>query len=360
MGYRVEGALWNSVFAVPGALVDEHLKLCGGAALKVLLFVLRKSGDASPQQISAFLGLPVADVLDALNYWIHLGVLSEISAEKNSDGQGLRSTADFSEREQLPEKAAPQPRTYELDSFRQKSAPTDNSQPKKASAQEEAAGPRPSAHKPGSFRQKLTPKQINQMSREDGSIALLLQESQMVLGKPITPVATDTITALYSYYGMKPEVILMLLQYCISQGKDNMRYIETVAAGWIESGIDTHEKAEREIVKAFEREKLENVIRRLFGIHDRALIASERKYISAWKEQGISVELIGLAYERTIEQKGKLSFAYINGILQNWQAKGISTTGQAMEEMRGKKTPPAPSKSAAPDEMEQIYKYGDI
>ena len=359
MGYQVEGALWNSVFAVPGALVDEHLKLCGGAALKALLFVLRKNGDASPEQISGFLGLPVADVLDALNYWIHLGVLSKVPAQTFPP-----------EQEQLPAQKAnsdPHPRTYQLDNFRQKPSPISREDTATGTydqapppVREEQPDPRPPAHKPGSHRQRLTPKQINQLGREDGNIAFLLQESQMIMGKPITPVATDAIAALYSYYGMKPEVILMLLGYCISQGKDNMRYIETVAAGWIESGIDTHEKAEREIVKAFEREKLENVIRRLFGIHERALIASERKYINAWKEQGISVELIGLAYERTIEQKGKLSFAYINGILQNWQSKGISSTGQAMEEMRGKKPPPPPVKSAGLDKMEQIYKYGDV
>ena len=326
MGYRVESALWGSVFAVPGALVDEHLKLCGGAALKVLLLVLRKNGDATPEYIAKFLGLPVADVLDALGYWVHVGVFSETPASA----------------QELP------PLEWQKDEDTAKPQPP---------AQEP-----PPAHKPGSFRRKLTPSQISELSREDKNVAFLLQEAQMVLGKPITPVITDTLTALYSYYGMSAEVILMLLQYCISQGKDNMRYVETVAAGWIESGINSHEKAEREIVKALEREKLENVIRRLFGIHDRALIASERKYINSWKEQGISVELVGLAYERTVEQKGKLSFAYINGILQNWQSKGITSISQAMEEMRGgKKTPPSTAaKSARLEKMERMYMQGDV
>jgi len=330
MGYRIDSTLWDSVFAVPGKLVDEHLKLCGGAALKALLLVVRKNGDVQPEQISDFLGLPVADVLDALNYWIHLGVLTETTAEQPRATEGLHPATNTSHRpQQKPKEDIPS-----------------------------AKQPTP---EPGSFRRKLAPKQINEMSQKDKNIAFLLQESQTILGKPITPVATDTITGLYSYYGMEPEVILMLLQYCVSQNKDSMRYVETVAAGWIKAGIDTHEKAEQEIVKAFEREKLENIIRRLFGIHDRTLIASERKYVSDWKEQGMSVDLIGLAYERTIEQKGKLSFAYINGILQNWRAKGINSTGQAMEEMRGKNTSPLQtSNSADLDEMEQIYKYGDI
>jgi len=330
MGYRVENALWNSVFAVPAGLVDKHLKLCGGPELKVLLAVLRNNATAAPENIAGFLGLSVAEVIGALNYWVQAGVLT-VSGE-----------AHIAEKTQsAPERSAP-PQT----------------EPEKP-AQPNSGG---YAQTPGSFRRKLTPRQINELSREDGNIAFLLQESQTILGKLLTPVATDTVTALYSYYGMRPEVILMLLQYCVAQNKDNMRYVEKVAAGWIESGIDTHEKAEREIVAAASRGKLENIIRRLFGIHDRALIASEREYINSWKDQGLSVELIGIAYERTIEQKGKLSFAYINGILQNWKAKGIASAEQALEEIRrGKKAFAAESADAAGlDEMEQMFRYGDV
>ena len=344
MGYRVESALWENVFAVPGALVDEHLKHCDGAALKVLLVVLRKNTHTAPESIADFLKIPASEVARALHYWVGVGVL----AHKTETEPPYKAAVSL-----MPGRS-PQ---------REIKAPADRyvAPP----VRKEEAPPTPAAHaqKPGSFRKKLTPRQINEMSRADNSIAFLLQESQMILGKPLTPVATDTLTALYSYYGMNPEVILMLLQYCAAQGKDNMRYVEKVAAAWLEAGIDTHEKAEQEIVKADSRAKLENIIRRLFGIHDRALISSERDYINAWKEQGVSVELIGLAYERTIEQKGKISFAYLNGILQNWRDKGITGTEQALKEMRSKgksSSEHTPGEGAALDEMEQIYRYGDV
>ena len=319
MGYQLESALWRSVFAVPGAIVDEHLKSCDETALKVLLLILRRGSQSTPKEIADFLGAEIAAVEQAFNYWARLGVIKE-------------------------------------------SAPPPKEPAAKASAPlQPAPALQPISILPGRSRRKLTTRQINDMSKCDDTIAFLLREAQMIIGKPLTPVATDTVTSLYSYYGMNPQVLLMLLQYCVSQKRDNMRYIEKVAASWIEMGIDTHEKAEREILAKVEQASQESIVRRLLGIGDRSLISSEREYIAAWKEQSIPTELVGLAYERTIEQKGKLSLPYINGILQNWRQKGISTPAQALQEMRvGKKAPAETADPGSLDEMEHIYKYGDV
>ncbi|MCL2857776.1 MAG: DnaD domain protein [Oscillospiraceae bacterium] len=321
MGYQLESALWRGVFAVPGAVVDEHLKLCDETALKVLLLILRRGDEVTLEEISNFLGTDPQAVEQAISYWTKLGILMEPTPAPP----------------QRPNTKAPPPIVDP--------APTTQ----------------PTYMLPGKERRKLTTRQINEMSAGDDTIAFLLREAQMIIGKPLTPVATDTVAALYSYYGMNPEVLLMLLQYCVGQKRDNMRYIEKVAASWIEMGIDTHEKAEREILAVAERAGQEAAVRRVLGINDRALISSEREYIAAWSEQGIPSELIGLAYERTIEQKGKLSLPYINGILQNWRAKGISTPAGALQEMRaGKKNSAEAANPSSLDEMEQIYKYGDV
>ena len=322
MGYQLESALWRSVFAVPGAIVDEHLKTCDESALKVLLFILRKNGETTPGEIAEFLGVDAAAVEQAIGYWVGLGVLK-----------------------------APAPAAL----------PAEKPAAKKVTpASQPPPDPTPASNLPGKARRKLTTRQINEMSKSDDTIAFLLREAQMIIGKPLTPVATDTIAALYSYYGMSAEVLLMLLQYCVGQKRDNMSYIEKVAAGWIEKGIDSSEKAEREILACMEQAGQESAIRRLLGIQDRALISSEREYITAWKEQGIPNELVGLAYERTIEQKGKLSLPYINGILQNWKQKGINTPAQALNEMRAGKDATENTDPGSMDEMEQIYKYGDF
>ncbi|MGI6404214.1 MAG: DnaD domain protein [Oscillospiraceae bacterium] len=339
MTYYVDGPLWSSAFAVPSTIVDQHLKLCGGASLKVLLLLLRRGGDADLGEIASFLNLPAADVQDAINYWVHLGVLRQ-----TQESDAVRPSAP-----------APAPAAAVLSYTEEKD------KPEKASP---ALSPTPAMPME---RRRLSTREINEMGKQDQNIAYLLQEAQGVLGKPLTPVSTDTIVALYSYYGMQPDLILMLLQYCISMGKDNMRYVEKVAASWIEAGIDTHEKAEKEILRATRRQGAEEQVRRLMGIYDRALVSSEREYIRCWTEDmNCSMELIGLAYERTIEQKGKLSFAYLNGILQNWRSKGITTVKQAREEIlqnAGKwkrEKAPAPAKSAASYDMEELERltYG--
>ncbi len=45
MSFSINLGNWNSVFAVPSAVVDEHIKLAGSAQLKVLLWVLRHAGE---------------------------------------------------------------------------------------------------------------------------------------------------------------------------------------------------------------------------------------------------------------------------------------------------------------------------
>lgn len=39
--------------------------------------------------------------------------------------------------------------------------------------------------------------------------------------------------------------------------------------------------------------------------------------------------MIRLAYERAVENTGKLSFAYINKVLQNWHREGVRTAADA-------------------------------
>ena len=50
----------------------------------------------------------------------------------------------------------------------------------------------------------------------------------------------------------------------------------------------------------------------------------EREFIEQWKKDGFSTELIHYAYEKTVEQINKLSFAYISKILDSWKSSGFT------------------------------------
>ena len=327
MQYRMENGIWSRVFAVPTDLIDQHLKLCSGLSLKVLLLILRH-GEMSDADLAQALGQAPADVQDALHYWSHLGVLQRGDTP--------------------PPPPMQQPSAPSL----QPEPPAEGASPKKMT-------------KLGASRSRLTTQDINELAAQDNTVRLLLQEVQEVLGKELSPVSTDTVVSLYTYYGMQPDIILMLLQYCVSQERASMRQIEKEAAVWLEKGIDTHEKAEAEILRRCQLGKIEKEVRRAFGIHDRRLGKKECQFIETWTD-GYKMELplIELAFERTVEIKGQLSFDYINGILTNWHKKGICTPAQALQEISAKRTT-APQSGAANasynmDAVQDMITYSSI
>ncbi|MDR2931949.1 MAG: DnaD domain protein [Oscillospiraceae bacterium] len=337
MAYYLENGVWSAVFAVPCDVVDKHIKLCSPLSLKVLMVVLRQGGGMDIDQLAGVLGQSRADVQDAINYWIDSGIIHQGQPPAAEAAPGTRESA-----------AAPREQT---------SATAPSVQVKEEPRKiENLTGARP----------RLTTQEINEIAQEDKSIGYLLQESQQIMGKPLTPVVTEALAALYSYYGMQPDLILMLVQYCVSIGKDSVRYIEKVAASWMERDINTHERAETEILRLTSQKQDEGKMKRLFGISDRALVSSERKYIETWvREWNMALPLIQIAFERTVELKGKLSFAYINGILSNWYKKDIKTPAQALKEITsgGQNTP---EKAGATDasydmyELENMIAGGDL
>lgn len=76
MDYQLNLGAWNAVFAVPSAVVDQHLKLAGSAQLKVLLWLLRHAGeDTGMEALAKAVGLSRMDAADALQYWVEVGIL---------------------------------------------------------------------------------------------------------------------------------------------------------------------------------------------------------------------------------------------------------------------------------------------
>ena len=78
MNYFLNAGCWESVFAVPGAVVDNYIKLASGSAVKVLLYILRNNGrDVSRTEISSALNINEDDVNDAFNFWEEVGIISK-------------------------------------------------------------------------------------------------------------------------------------------------------------------------------------------------------------------------------------------------------------------------------------------
>ena len=68
---------WNSIFAVPCSVVDEHIKLAGAAQLKVLLWFLRHAGENfCDEDMASALSMSPADARDSMQYWIATGIIT--------------------------------------------------------------------------------------------------------------------------------------------------------------------------------------------------------------------------------------------------------------------------------------------
>lgn len=179
----------------------------------------------------------------------------------------------------------------------------------------------------------VTKKPIEEVSQIiDGNSTLsdLCLIAQEILGKTLANNDLETLYWFYDQLGFSPEVITMLLEYCVSMGKRNMKYIEKVAITWHENNIKTMDEAQKFITGAVNTDEYVRSLRQLFGINDRTLSKTESLYLASWRDElKMSADMVGLAYEYCITAISKLSFPYINTILKRWAEQGIFTIADA-------------------------------
>ena len=318
MEYQICYENWKNTFSVPSCVTDEYLSGCGAVQLKVLLLLLRHS--ASPLSIadlSDILSIPQADIRDALNHWVSAGILKKIP---ESD------TASLAEDESLENNLSA------LSSETKKAPPTGSST---------ASRPSPA---------RMTANEIHELTQRQPVIRSLLHETEALLGKTLTSTDISTIISLYDWAGIPANIILMAVAYCVSIDKRNLRYIEKTALSWQEMGLDNDKAIEKYLDSQTIRYKQQQEVQNAFGIHDRRLTSKEQKWIDQWYgEFHFSIDMIRLAYEKTVDNTGKVSFPYIHKILSAWHQKGLRTLEEALAESL------LPSKQAKDEKKEYSF-----
>lgn len=306
MSYSINLGAWNSVFAVPCSVVDDHLKLAGSVQLKVLLWVLRHAGEPfETQNISDALGIDRADVSDAMLYWQETGL---IATEENRLTPASAKPEKGENTEQPPAPAF---------------QPEIPAQPAKAEK----------PHHILSRPQKPDSEFVAKRMTESTEIACLMQSAQEILGRLISGGDSATLLMIHDDFGLPSDVIIMLLQYAASIGKANMRYIEKAAMNWADEEINTHEKAEEKLRFLAENQKAWRTVEQIIGIPHRSPNSKEKAFAPVWvNEWNFTPEMIREAYDRTIDGAGKYQPGYMNSILERWHEAGITTTKQAADD----------------------------
>jgi len=290
MDYRIApfGDIWsNGIFNVPADLVDKYLKMASEYQLKALLYILRHGGQADSSSIAKALGQTASDIDDLLEFWTEEGIVS-------ADGKAVKKEILQHEQKQ------------DTKPVREILSPP-----------------------------VLTPKDIVAFMREDENIAFLLSDAQRVLGRTISHAEQEMLVNMVHYYGLKVEVVLMILEFYRSEkekGKSiGISYVNTMAKNWAEEGIDSISAAEGKLEDIKRSDRLWNEVLAITGIRHKRPTAKQREMIDRWFGD-FDVAMITLAADIMKENIPEPKLAYMNTILNKWKKKGISSPAQVKAE----------------------------
>ena len=165
----------------------------------------------------------------------------------------------------------------------------------------------------------------------DPSYRAAVAETEQALGRVLNANDLRLLYAIFDFWGLPPDVIMLLVHYCVEKYQarygpgrtPTMRYVEREARFW--SGCEVHslDDAEQLIARERERERRSGQLKEALQIRGRELTKTEREYIERWSGMGFSPEAVALAYDQTVLATGRLTWRYLDKVLQSWQERGL-------------------------------------
>ena len=159
-----------------------------------------------------------------------------------------------------------------------------------------------------------------------------IDEAQKLLGKTFNTTELKTFAELVEQLQIEPAYVLTLISWCKRRGKGTLYYVRGTAVSLVSEGVETLSQLEEYISHREAAESEIGQLRKMFGIGDRALTKTEEKRFTQWLiVDKFPVEVIGIAYDITVEATGKVSLAYIEKILVKWKEAGCSGSVEDVE-----------------------------
>jgi DnaD/phage-associated family protein len=307
---HISNKIMPSATMISNEFIDTYMAKASGEYVKVFLMVIRlaqSSEEISEQTIAGRLDMTERAVARALAYWVQEGLLSS----------GIASQAE----------AAP---------AREPSSAKDRT-PKKP---------------------QLTPIDL-QKKQNDQNFIHLKYIAEMYLGHPMTNPEVTSLIYIYDHLQLPVDLIEYLIEYCVSNHKSSLRYMEKVAIDWHKRGILTLQQAKTQAAK-FGKDYYQ--IMKAMGLNNQPA-PSQIEVMDKWLYKDChSLNLILEACRRTITAIGKPSFPYASKILDSWKKAGIKSVAEIAEhdkQSNHQKTaqPLAAKKTATPNFEQRSYDF---
>lgn len=260
---------------VSNVFIEKYMPKARGEFIKVYLLMLKynNSGEmgASSSILASSLNLLESDILNALNYWNDEGVLKLIPIDKMGN--------------------------YNIEFVNL----VDDSKPKNKEVNLLEA--------------------LNKTSTKD-----MLNDIERLLGRPLSTKEMTTYLGWQEDFNFSSELILILLEYCVSKGKSDYRYIEKVAIAWHNMNISTIDDAQNYIKKNEDKWiKIRHVLNYL-GIKNPDLMKPQEEMLEKWIiDYAFPLEVIEKACNICFQRLNRSDFKYIDGILSSWNKNNLKT-----------------------------------
>ena len=298
---------------IPNYFIDHYMPEANGEFVKVYIYLLRcMSTPESQVSVSAIADLfehTEKDVIRALTYWEKVGLLRmEYAADQTING------LCFLRPDIAPKKQEPAKET--LSTASRPAVSTGASRlPQSASMTAASLSKAPS-------KKEYTLDEIKAFQKDE-DISELFFIVETYLKHPLSPTDINTILYWHESLHFSTELIVYLVEYCISKGHSSLRYMDKVAMGWCDSQITTVEQAK---ANSAAHSQVYYGVMKALGISGRNLVESETVLINKWtKDFGYDMELIQEACRRTITATHQPSFEYTDKILTSWHKSSVHT-----------------------------------
>lgn len=329
--YSTGAGIWSNVFAVPADVVDKHIKLAGASQLKVLLWLLRNScrrENITANDIAVALNMDPIDVKDCMEFWINVGLF-----QKSNDSRAYIDTANESP-QQISQSYTVQeqvPVEYTEASFTTTATATISE------IKSNMDGYNPPSRTIARV-EKPDPIAVAQRISVDDGYAILLQEAETILARPLTHNDSSTLLMLHDSDGLPYEVITMILYFAKSENKIKMKYIEALGRDWGDAGVDTIEKAEEKINEIMQTREAWYIASNAFGLKNVGNPTKKQlDFADLWVNKwGYGEEMLRVAYETCVNSRGEFNINYINGIIKKWHIEGIVTEKDLADSKRNR------------------------
>lgn len=260
---------------VSNIFIERYMPKARGEFIKVYLLMLKYSftGEIGVNSavLATYLDLLESDIINALNYWNDEGVIKLI--QRDEYGNFDIDFVDLSEE--------------------------NSSNNKKINLVEE-----------------LTNNSNSGMLKDIGNL----------LGRTLSPTEVETYIGWKKDFKFSPELILLLIEYCVSKGKTNFRYIEKVAIAWYEMNIKTIDEAQNYIRKNEDKWGTYREILKFLGIRNAEIMKPQEEMFEKWTSTyNYSLDIIKKACDICFQRLNRADFKYIDGILSKWHKDNLRT-----------------------------------